>query len=139
MRKAESTENRIIVDIWKSFRSIPGWVQIWVFFFLVPINMASLIFIDKPLGLWIAFLANIGMMPNLLVMWVHRGISNAMALPHLVPWTILVVILLFARPMAEGAYDVYLWVLLVTNAISLAFDYLDSVKWLRGEREVAGR
>ncbi|HIP24620.1 MAG TPA: hypothetical protein EYG79_13665 [Rhodobacteraceae bacterium] len=60
-----------------------------------------------------------------------------MALPHLIPWTILVGILLFARPEATGLYDTYLWVLLGTNTISLLFDYPDAIKWFRGDRKPA--
>ncbi len=131
--------NNIIVDIWGSYRALPGWVQIWVAFILAPINMASLLFIGEPMGLLIAFLANIAMMMNLPVMIYDRGFSKMMALPHLVPWTILVGILLFARPEAAGMYDTYLWVLLGTNIISLLFDFPDARKWLSGDRAAAGR
>jgi hypothetical protein len=129
----------MIIQIWKSFRALPAWVQIWVAFILVPVNMASLYFFNQPYGLWIAFWANIAMMLNLPVMLYDRGFSKLMAFPHLIPWTILVAWLLFARPEAAGVYDTYLWVLLVVDVISLAFDYPDAVKWWRGERTPAGR
>lgn len=129
----------MIMEIWKSFRALPLWVQVWVAFILVPVNMASLYFFDEPYGLWIAFLANIAMMLNLPVMLYDRGFSKLMAFPHLIPWTILVAWLLFARPEVTGAYDTYLWVLLVVDAISLAFDYPDAVKWWRGDRQPAGK
>ncbi len=129
----------MIMQIWKSFRTMPLWVQIWVAVILVPVNMASLLFLDEPSGLWIAFLANIAMMLNLPVMLYDRGFSKLMAFPHLIPWTILVAWLLFARPEATGAYDTYLWLLFVVDAISLAFDFPDAVKWWRGERMPAGR
>lgn len=133
------TGNNIVVDIWRSFRALPAWVQIWVAFFLAPINMASLLFLGEPMGLLIVFLANIAMMMNMPVMIYDRGFSKMMALPHLVPWTILVAILLFARPEATGLYDNYLWVLLGTNVISLLFDFPDAGKWMSGDRAVAGR
>lgn len=131
--------NNIVVDIWMSFRALPGWVQFWVALVLMPVNMASLLFINEPMGIWIAFLANIAMMMNMPVMIKDRGFSKLMGLPHLVPWTILVVLLLFFRPTATGNYDLYLWVLLGVNILSLLFDYPDSVKWLKGDRQVAGR
>lgn len=131
--------NNIVMDIWGSFRALPGWVQIWVAFFLMPVNMASVLFITEPMGLLIAFLANIGMMLNLPVMLYDRGFSKMMALPHLLPWTILVGVLIFARPEATGIYATYLVVLLVADVISLLFDYPDARKWLSGERAVAGR
>lgn len=139
MTKTAETGNNIIVDCWNSMRSMPLWVQVWVFFILVPVNMVSMFFIAEPMGLWIAFLANIAMMMNLPVMIVDRGFSKAMALPHLVPWTILIALLLFARPEADGAYAVYLWALLIVDTISLMFDFPDALKWLRGDRARAGR
>jgi len=48
-----------------------------------------------------------------------------------------VVLIIFYRPEATGHYDTYLWVLLITNLISLAFDYVDSVKWFKGDRAIA--
>lgn len=128
----------MFMQIWKSFRSLPGWVQIWVAFILMPINMASLFFIQEPGGLLIAFLANIGMMLNMPVVLMDKGFSKAMALPHIIPWTILIGILLLNRPEATGYFDIYLMGLLGTNLISLAFDYPDALKWLGGDRKVAG-
>jgi len=127
----------IITAIWRSFRAMPAWVQVWVALVLVPVNMTSLFFFNQPMGLWIIFLANIAMILNVPVMLYDRGFSKMMALPHLIPWTILVGILLFARPEATGAYDTYLWVLLGTNIISLLFDYLDAIKWMKGDRQPA--
>ena len=129
----------MIMEIWKSYRALPGWVQIWVAFILAPINMASLFFINEPMGLWVAFLANIAMMLNLPVMLYDRGFSKLMAIPHLIPWTILVVWIFIARPTGSTNYDLYLSVLLVINLISLAFDYPDALKWWKGDRLPSGK
>ena len=127
----------MLAEIWKSFRALPAWVQIWVAFLLVPINMAAMFFLNEPSGVWIAVLAIGAMMLNLPIMLHDRGFSKMMALPHLVPWTILVLWIALARPVGSAAYDIYLWVLLVTNVISLAFDYPDAAKWLHGDRTPA--
>ncbi len=79
------------------------------------------------------------MMLNMPVMLKERGFSKLMGLPHLIPWTVLVYILAFNRPPAEGLYDCFLTLLLITNAISLLFDYPDTLSWLLGDRAVAGR
>lgn len=125
----------MILEIWKSFRSMPAWVQIWVAFILAPVNMASLAFLNEPSGLWIAFLANIAMMMNMPVMLYDRGFSKMMALPHLLPWTILVIWLMVARPIGSDIYNSYLTILLVINTISLLFDYPDALHWKRGDRQ----
>ena len=47
----------MIAEIWQSFRRLPLWVQLWVAVILVPVNLASVIFINAPGGFWIAVLA----------------------------------------------------------------------------------
>ena len=127
----------MLTDIWKSFRAMPTRVQIWVAFLLVPINMVAIFFINQPSGVWIAILAIGAMMLNLPIMLYDRGFSKLMAFPHLIPWTVLVIWISFARPTGSEAYDTYLWILLLTNIISLAFDFPDAMKWLNGDREPA--
>jgi hypothetical protein len=139
MTEISITPQSLFTDCWQSFRSLPAWVQIWVTFLLMPVNMASLYFINEPMGIWIAILANIGMMLNLPVIFYDRGFSKLMAVPHLIPWTMLVVLLVAFRPEVNGFYQTYLSVLLAANVISLLFDYRDAVSWLRGDRTVAGR
>lgn len=129
----------IILDIWRSYRSLPLWVQIWVFGILVPVNSAALFFIFQPFGILIAFLAISAMLPNIAVMLYERGLSKLMAIPHLLPWSILVIWLFIAMPQGSTAYIAYLWVLLAVDAISLAFDFPDALKWLRGDRRIAGK
>ncbi len=128
----------VFLDIWRSFRSLPLWVQIWVAGILVPVNSAALLFIFQPAGLWVAILAIGAMLPNIAIMLYERGLSKMMAWPHLLPWGILVLWLVFAMPEGSAAYGVYLWILLVVDALSLAFDFPDALKWFKGDRAVAG-
>ena len=132
-------QNNIFVDIWSSFRALPTWIQVWMVVLLMPINMTSLFFVGEPKGIIIAILANAGLILNLPVMFKDRGFSKQMSIPHLLPWTILVILILFKRPEATGAYNIYLWVLLIANIVSLGFDFPDSLKWFKGDRAVAGR
>lgn len=127
----------MIKTIYSSYRAMPVWVQIWVLFILVPVNSAAIFFVFQPMGVWIAVLALGGMLPNIPVILYDRGFSKLMAFPHLLPWTILAVWLLVARPEGSAAYGIYLWIVLVINAISLGFDYPDAVKYLRGDRSPA--
>ena len=128
----------MIKKIYLSYRAMPTWVQIWVLFILVPCNMASLYFINQPMGVWIAALANIAMLLNMPVMIHDQGFSKMMALPHLIPWTILVIWLAFFRSEASETYNNYLNLLMVINTISLIFDYPDAIKWIKGDRKPAG-
>lgn len=124
----------MLTDIWKSFRALPTWVQIWVAFLLVPINMAAVFFLDQPKGIWIAILAIGAMVLNIPIIFKDRGFSKLMAVPHLIPWSILVIWIALNCPAGSGAFDTYLSVLLVTNVISLIFDFPDAVKWWKGDR-----
>jgi len=81
-----TNQTNIFIDIWSSFRTIPGWVQIWMMFILIPVNLVTLFFINKPMGGVLAFLAIIGMAPNIPIILKERGVSKAMAIPHLLPW-----------------------------------------------------
>lgn len=135
----QQSSSGLLMDIWRSFRALPTWVQMWVMLILAPANMASAVFWNEPLGVWITILTYAAMMLNMPIMVKDRGFSKLMALPHLIPWTILVAIILFARPEATGAYDIYLWIILAVNTISLLFDYPDAVMWWRGDRAVARR
>ena len=131
--------NSLIVDIWTSFLALPAWVRIWMLLVLAPINMASLFFLDQPMGGWITVLALGGMFPNLGIVVYERGLSRLTAILHIIPWTLLVGLLLFARPESSGIYDGYLWGLLVCDIVSLIFDYPDALKWIKGQRKVVGR
>ncbi len=129
----------MIADIWHSFRRIPVWVQVWIGVVLVPVNLLPLLFLPQPLGGWVALLAVGGMALNLPVMVVTRGISKAMALPHLLLWIPLVILLaaILTNGWAGGAWRTVLWVMLVVDLISLAFDIPDAWRWWRGDRKIA--
>ncbi len=128
----------VFLDIWRSYRSLPLWVQIWVTGVLVPVNMAALAFINEPSGLWVAALAIGAMLPNMAIMLYERGLSKMMALPHVLPWGALVLWLVFAMPQGSAAYGMYLWLLLLVDGLSLAFDLPDVLKWRKGDRAIAG-
>ncbi len=127
----------MILDILRSFFRLPLWVQLWVVVLLVPVNVASLALIGQPWGVLVAVMAIGAMLLNLLVMVHDRGFSKLMALPHLLVWTPLVPLLLWlllsgaAQP---GWPRVLMAVILVTDLVSLAFDYPDFLRWWRGER-----
>jgi len=62
------------------------------------VNIATLFFLDEPMGSWLAFLAMASMAPNIPIMLNVRGFAKVMAVPHVPPLLILVGIILFARP-----------------------------------------
>ena len=125
----------VFVEIWQSFRRLPLWVQIWVALILIPVNLVPFVLFLQGTPGWglIALLSVGGMALNLPIMLMERGFSRTMALPHVVLWTPLV-LLLIGR-LEEGGALVAL--ILLVDVVSLAFDYVDAVKWWRGDRAVA--
>ena len=137
MSDANTLSKSLFRDILHSFILLPKWVKFWMMFILGPVNAASLFFLDEPEGVLTATLVFAGVILSTLPAFFERGISKAAAIGHLVPWTILVVHIIIARP--EGgsdAYNTYLTILAIVNGISLAFDYVDAYKWVKGDRAV---
>ena len=133
-----------ILTIWRSYRSLPLWVQVWVGGILVPANAAAFALTNTPSGHWAAWAAAFVVATNVPIMWMEQGMSKLMSVPHLVAWIPLQVFLALRLTGAAGsapleqAEFVLALMLLVINGISLAFDALDSLKWWRGERHVPG-
>jgi len=133
-----------LVTIWRSYRSLPLWVQVWVGGILVPVNAAAFALVDTPSGHWAAWAAVFVVATNVPIMWVEQGMSKLMSVPHLVAWVPLQAFLacrltgtVGAQPVAH-AEIMLAAALLTVNGISLAFDALDSFKWWRGDRQVPG-
>lgn len=127
-----------LADAYRSFRRLPGWVQLWVAALLGPVNLASLAFISQPHGPLVATLAVGAMALNGVLMLAQRGFSKAMALPHIALWLPLVgtIGLALAGAPAPG-WAGYLWLLLAVDLASLGFDLADALKWARGARAPA--
>ena len=125
----------LLSDVWISFLKMPLWVKIWVFLILIPVNFASLLFLDNPNAGLIAFLATIGILLNIIPLWIYRGFTDVMAIPHVLFWVPLCIILVFHLFIYDAtmhsAYRYFLLVLLFTNLISLVFDIQDVIKWFR--------
>ncbi len=122
----------MIADIWTSFRSLPLWVQIWMPFILIPVNLAPLAFLDQPNAGLIALLSVGGMALNVPIMLAARGMSKAMAVPHVFLWSPMIVVAAFTHNSAEVLspnYATFLIVLLIVDVISLAFDFNDTRHW----------
>lgn len=128
----------MVIEIWNSFRRMPFWVQIWVGVILVPVNLMSILFWSSPGAPLIALLAVGGMSINLPIMLLDRGFSKAMAIPHVILWVPLIVVLIWWLSAAlDGLYPRYLLLLMIVDLISLSFDIPDCLKWLKGDRDIA--
>ncbi len=131
--------NQLMKDIVASYFRMPRWVQIWVALWLVPVNLISLLFLESSSGTLVACLSIAGMLPNLYLPLIERGLGKSMALPHIIPWTLqwfAVVGLLLGDTELTAVYEAYLWVLLTTNSVSLLFDYPETIAWFKGHKSI---
>lgn len=126
-------------QLWLSFRRIPLWVQVWMALVLVPVNLLSFLVLDYQAAQMVALAAALALGSNLLLLYRYVGFSRVMALPHLVFWgplQVLLVMRVLQNP-APGAGEVlFICLVLLVNGISLIFDLLDTWRWWQGERQV---
>lgn len=114
---------------------LPGWVQIWITW-LAFLNTASIFFIFARretrwvLVAWIV--AIIGVMGIFALQGQHM--TRLMGLGHIIAWTPLLIYLWRRRGdiFLTQPSGIYLHLLFFTNAISLAFDYTDLVRYFLG-------
>lgn len=124
-----------------SIAGLPLWVQAWLIV-LASTNMASLAYLDSPVGVWTAVAFTAVAAANMPLMLLQGGMTRLLALPHflwfpLVGW--LLVRLFGSDPLPAGSDErAYALLVVIVNGISLAFDVPDSIKWWRGKREILG-
>ena len=133
-----------LLAVWRSFLTLPRWVQVWVALILFPANMASLLFLDTWAGVAAAWAFAFVCLTNFPIMFSERGLGRLMAIPHLFAWIPLQVLLVMRLQGDVGGLppevreQTFILALLVINGISLVFDLLDTARWLRGERDIPG-
>jgi hypothetical protein len=127
------------VDQYRSYRSLPGLVQVWVAW-LVTVNLVVGADRSTPTGRAVLWSNLAFMLPNTAIVVAQRGYGSALSFPHLVAWPPLVVWLLgrLREDDLEERERVAATLVAVTNSISLAFDVVDAARFLAGERDVAG-
>jgi hypothetical protein len=125
-------------SLWRSFRRLPQWVQLWMAAVLLPANLLSLFLLQYPSARMVAIAAVLALGSNMLLMYGYAGFTRLMALPHLLVWGPLQVMLLMYLMASTPTADefMYIGLVLAVNGISLLFDALDSWRWLQGERQV---
>lgn len=126
-------------DVWRSYRSLPMWVQVWVTW-LVGINVASVGQLDHPSGRATARGLVVWLLPNAVFLVTIRGLGKVHALSHVLVFPVVVASLIrrLGADDASASERRFAGLVVVTNAISMAFDILDAAAWLRGDRATAG-
>ena len=111
----------------------PFWLKVWIFW-MVFLNSASILFVRRAEGRWVlvAWLASLVMMNRL---FDEFGYTRILGLAHVLCWSPLVVYLFRRRAsFGEGAFGGWARWLAITNAASLAIDYVNLARWALGDR-----
>ena len=130
-----------IARIFKSLFSMPVWVIVWMCFFLIPANLSGFFFLEFESGMWVATLGAGALFINTIILFMNGGFSKALAIPHLIFWGPLEIILLyryFAVPDLSAAEQNFILIVAVINGVSLVFDVFDTRDWMQGKRDVEG-
>lgn len=108
--------------------------------FLLPANFAGFWFLDTDVGYWVSLLGAGAVFVNLIPVLINGGVSKVLAIPHLIFWIPLEIILFWL--VMAGDLSTAEWRLavavLVINGISLGFDFYDTAEWWKGKRQVVG-
>ncbi len=122
----------------RSFMRLPLWVRLWLVLGLLPVNAAAFFMKDTPTGHWASRAAAFIGVVNGSIIFGQRGWGKALAISHLAVWPPLLVFAArrMREPDAPRSERVYAIVLLVVNGTSIVFDFVDTWRWLRGERGV---
>lgn len=119
-------------QLWLSFRRLPLWVQVWMALVLVPVNLLSFLVLEYQAAQMVALAAVLALGSNMLLLYRYAGFSRAMALPHLVVWGPLQILLLMRvlqTPAPDAGEVMFIGLVLLVNGISLIFDLLDTWRW----------
>lgn len=80
-------------------------------------------------------------MINTIIVFINGGMSKALAIPHVVFWLPLELILLvrwMTIPDLSDFENTYILLILIINGISLLFDLYDTRQWWNGNRTIVG-
>lgn len=131
---------KLFARIFGSLFSLPVWVIVWMLAFLIPANLSGFLYLDTISGRWIAGLGGGALLINTVLVLMNGGFSRVLAIPHLILWGPLEIVLILRAVSAEmGPEELWLVVtVMVINGISLVFDIIDTRRWYSGERDVFG-
>jgi len=127
------------VRIIASWRGLPVWVKVWLLA-LNAVFLSAIIFVPSDLArvVLVAYVASGPLLAGFA--FLEGGLTRAMGAGHLLPWTPMIVWLLYAlgRGVLPPAQSLYALCLATAVIVCLGFDLADVVRWWRGERALIG-
>lgn len=117
----------------------PPWVGIWINILVFGAFVAPLVLLiwkpSRKAGI-VTFVASVLAGFGVNYMFEIMGYVRLLGLPHLIIWVPTVVFLIMQQ--ASGDMPTWprrvIWFIVAILCISLAFDFIDAVRWIMGER-----
>ena len=138
-RGAVAVENQIPFNE-AMFTLASGWLTVWLYWmaFAIAITPLVLIFYKATrLDAVIVFFTNLAMFAGMSWVYDQMGYVRLMGIVHVILWTPLLIYLVVRAKNGELPLPsrLVMWMFAATLAVSLAFDYTDTIRYILGERE----
>ena len=122
------------------FSLASGWMIVWLYWMSFAITVTPLVPIFSKatrLDAVIVFLTNLAMFVGMSWVYDQMGYVRLMGIVHVILWTPLFIYLFLRAKNGEMPLlcRLTIWMFAATLAVSLAFDYTDTVRYLLGERD----
>lgn len=114
----------------QAFAAQPSGLKAWLLW-LFAINIASVFFVRRAEARWILGTMVLNVIGTITLLKLYGG-GHHMSLPHVILWTPLLVYLASRAYLLKTypkAYVAWLVALFASDAVSLAFDYVNIAKW----------
>ena len=116
-----------------------GWIRIWFYwlgFALVATPAILALSKDTRRDALIVFIINVSVFVSMGWLFRQIGYVRLLGIVHVILWTPLFVYLLARARKGEMArlYRLVVWLFVATLAVSLAFDYVDVLRYFMGDR-----
>lgn len=121
------------------FTLATGWMTVWLYWMAFAIVITPLVLAFSKatrLDALIVFLTNVAMLVGMAWLYEQVGYVRLMGIVHVILWTPLLIYLFRRARSGEMPLPCRLtmWMFVATLAVSLLFDYTDTVRYLLGER-----
>jgi hypothetical protein len=121
------------------FTLATGWMTVWLYWMAFAITVTPLVLVFSKatrIDAVIVFLVNMAMFVGMGWLYEQMGYVRLMGIVHVILWTPLLIYLF--RRAKNGEMPLLcrltMWMFAATLALSLAFDYTDTARYLLGER-----
>ena len=122
------------------FSLASGWLTVWLYWMAFAIAVTPLVLIFSKatrLDAFIVFFTNLAMFVGMSWLYDQMGYVRLMGIVHVILWTPLLIYLLLRAKSGEMPLPcrLVMWMFAATLAVSLVFDYTDTIRYLLGERD----